>query len=318
MKAVVFSRYGGPEVLEVRDVPEPKLGPESVLVDVRTVSVNPVDWQIAAGHLDSRFDVRFPVIPGWDVAGVVAEIGPTVTEFAVGDEVIGYVREDSIGRGTYAERVAAPLRTVARKPMNLGWEQAAAMPIAGLTAYQSLVRTLRVGPGDTVLIQAAAGGVGSFAVQIAVAMGARVIGSASDRNHDYLRQIGAEPVAYGPGLNECVRALTPQGVTAILDMYGGQTLTSSLDLLSDESKGRVVSLTNDGILEQGGTFVFARPSKADLDQLTRMAESGVLTPEISTVMDVTDAAEAFRLSQTGHVRGKIVLRVMGRLSAAIH
>ncbi|SEG90568.1 NADPH:quinone reductase [Thermomonospora echinospora] len=309
MKAIVYSRYGGPEVLEVREVPEPKLGPESVLIDVKTVSVNPVDWQTAAGHLDSRFDVHFPVIPGWDVAGVVARVGPTVTEFTAGDEVIGYVREDSIGRGTYAERVAAPLRTIARKPAGLSWEQAAAVPIAGLTAYQSLVHALRTGPGDTVLIQAAAGGVGSFAVQIGVALGARVIGTASAPNHDYLRRLGAEPVAYGPGLDERVRALAPHGVTAILDMYGGEALTASLGLLNDASKGRVVSLTNDGVLENGGTFVFARPSATDLQQLSRMVESGVLVPEVSTVMDLTDAAEAFRLSQTGHVRGKIILRV---------
>ncbi|MFI6452737.1 NADP-dependent oxidoreductase [Streptosporangium amethystogenes] len=309
MKAVVYRRYGGPEVLEMGEVPEPKLGPESVLIDVRTVSVNPVDWQIAAGHLDSRFDVHFPVVPGWDVAGVIAKVGPTVTGFTVGDEVVGYVREDSIGRGTYAERVAAPVRTIARKPANLSWEQAAAVPIAGLTAYQSLVHALRVGAGDTVLVQAAAGGVGSFAVQIAAALGARVIGTASARNHDYLRGLGAEPVTYGPGLGERVRALAPAGVSAIVDMYGGETLVSSLDLLREDARGRVVSLTNDGVLEHGGVFVFARPSTADLDELRQMIESGLVVPEIATVLDLSEAAEAFRLSQSGHVRGKIVLRV---------
>ncbi|MGS2646270.1 alcohol dehydrogenase catalytic domain-containing protein [Streptosporangium sp. LJ11] len=309
MKAIVYRRYGGPEVLEMTDVPEPKLGPESVLIDVRAVSVNPVDWQTAAGRLDSRFDVHFPVIPGWDVAGVVAEVGPTVTGFAAGDEVIGYVREDSIGRGTYAERVAAPVRTVARKPAGLSWEQAATVPIAGLTAYQSLVHALRVGAGDTVLVQAAAGGVGSFAVRIATALGARVIGTASARNHDHLRELGAEPVTYGPGLEERVRSLAPAGVTAIMDMYGGEDLVSSLGLLREDARGRVVSLANDGVLEHGGTFVFARPSAEDLDELRRMIESGLAVPEVTTVLDLSEAAEAFRLSRTGHVRGKIVLRV---------
>lgn len=309
MRAITYRRYGGPEVLEISDVPEPKLGPESVLIDVRTVSVNPVDWQTAAGGLDLRFDAHFPVIPGWDVAGVVAQVGPTVTEYAVGDEVIGYVREDGIGRGTYAERVAAPLRTIARKPAGLTWEQAAAVPIAGLTAYQSLVHALRVSARDTVLVQAAAGGVGSFAVQIGVAAGARVIGTASPRNHDYLRGLGAHPVAYGTGLEERVRALAPEGVTAILDMYGGETLAASLTLLNEGEKGRVVSLVNDGVRELGGTFVFARPSTADLNELTRMIESGLLVPEIAEVMDLERAADAFRLSRTGHVRGKIILRV---------
>ncbi|WP_424528920.1 NADP-dependent oxidoreductase [Sphaerisporangium viridialbum] len=309
MKAISYRRYGGPEVLEFRDAPEPKLGPESVLIEVRAAAVNPVDWQIAAGHLDGRFDVHFPVIPGWDVAGVVSAVGPTVTEFAPGDEVIGYLRTDTIGRGTYAERVAAPTRTIARKPANLGWEQAAAVPIAGLTAYQSLVHALDVGPGDTVLVQAAAGGVGSFAVQIAVALGAQVIGTASERNHDHLMRLGARPVTYGPGLADRVRALAPEGVTAILDMYGGGELTSSVALLASGAGKRVVSLADDGVRDLGGTFVFARPSRDDLDQLTRLIEAERLVPEVATVLDLSDAAEAFRLSQTGHTRGKIVLRV---------
>ncbi|MEV7966941.1 NADP-dependent oxidoreductase [Sphaerisporangium sp. NPDC088356] len=309
MKAISYRRYGGPEVLEFCEAPEPKLGPESVLIEVRAAAVNPVDWQIAAGHLDSRFDVHFPVIPGWDVAGVVSAVGPTVTEFAPGDEVMGYVRTDTVGRGTYAERVAAPTRTIARKPANLGWEQAAAVPIGGLTAYQSLVHALDVGLGDTVLVQAAAGGVGSFAVQIGVALGARVIGTASERNHDHLMRLGARPVAYGPGLADRVRALAPEGVTAILDMYGGDELTSSVNLLASDAKRRVVSLADDGVRELGGTFVFARPSQDDLDQLTRLIEVERLVPEVATVLDLPDAAEAFRLSQTGHTRGKIVLRV---------
>ncbi|MBF6469990.1 NADP-dependent oxidoreductase [Nocardia beijingensis] len=307
MKAIAYNRHGGPEVLEICEMPEPKLGPESVLIEVQAASVNPVDWQITEGQLSSRFDIHFPVIPGWDVAGIVSAVGPTVTEFAPGDEVFGFVREDSIGRGTYAERVAAPLRTVARKPANLSWAQAAAVPIAGLTAYQSLVHAMQIGEGDVVLIQAAAGGVGSFAVQIAVALGAKVIGTASPGNHDYLRTLGAEPVAYGPDLERSVRAINPGGVTAILDMYGGDTLTSSLNLIAAPERHRVVSLVNDGILQYGGKFVFARPDRSDLDQLTKMIEAGLITPTVTATMNLDQAAEAFKLSKTGHVRGKIVL-----------
>lgn len=311
MKAVVYRRYGGPEVLETADVPDPRLGPESVLIDVKAVSVNPVDWQTAAGDLDSRFDVHFPVIPGWDVAGVVARTGPTVTGYAAGDEVFGYVRRDSIGPGTYAERVAAPVRTIARKPARLTWEQAAAVPVAGLTAYQSLVGVLAVSAEDTVLVQAAAGGVGTFAVQIARALGARVVGTASPRNHDYLRALGAEPVAYGPGLAGRVRALAPGGVTAVLDMYGGEPLRASVRLLADGAGTRVVSLADDGVRELGGTFVFARPSAGDLARLARLADAGRLVPEIARVLPLDEAAEAFRLSRSGHVRGKIVLTPAG-------
>lgn len=193
MKAITYRTYGGPDVLEYGDVPDPKLGPDTVLIRVKAASVNPVDWKIQAGYLDGVMDTVFPVIPGWDVAGVVEEAGVGVTEFAPGDEVIGYAREDFVSRGTFAEYVAAPVRTLARKPVGLSFEEAAGLPLAGLTAYQALTRALNVGSGDTVLVHAAAGGVGSLAVQIARALGARVIGTASERNHDYLRGLGAEP-----------------------------------------------------------------------------------------------------------------------------
>lgn len=200
MKAITYQRYGSPDVLEYGDVPEPKLGADAVLVRVRAAAVNPVDWKIQAGYLDSVLDAVFPVIPGWDVAGVVEQVGVGVTEYAPGDEVIGYVREDMVGRGTFAEYVAAPVRTLAHKPAALDFEQAAGLPLAGLTAYQALTGALEIKPGETVLVHAAAGGVGSLAVQIARALGARVIGTASERNHDYLRTLGAEPVSYGEGL----------------------------------------------------------------------------------------------------------------------
>ncbi|MFI6812623.1 NADP-dependent oxidoreductase [Nonomuraea sp. NPDC050328] len=281
---------------------EPKVGPESVLIEVKAVSVNPVDWQTAAGLLDSRFDVHFPVIPGWDVAGVVSRVGPTVREFGPGDEVFAYVRRDEIGAGTFAERVAAPVRTVARKPAGLSWEQAAAVPVAGLTAYQALDG---VSGGDTVLVQAAAGGVGGFAVQLARLRGARVIGTASSRNHPYLRGLGAEPVVYGPGLEGRVRELAPEGVSVVLDMYGGADLREAVRLLTPQ--GWAVSLADDGIRELGGRFVFARPSADDLEELGRLLGEGLLVPEVAWVLPLDRAAEAFELSRAGHVRGKIVL-----------
>lgn len=160
MKAISYSRYGGPEVLEYGERPEPKVGPDSVLVKVRAAAVNPVDWKAREGYIDTLFEPVFPVIPGWDVSGVVVQPGIAVTEFAVGDEVMGYVREDFVSRGTFAEYVAAPVRTLARKPLNLSFEQAAGLPLAGLTAYQVLRGALKVNSGDTVLVHAAAGGSG--------------------------------------------------------------------------------------------------------------------------------------------------------------
>ena len=199
MKAIAINRYGGPDVVEYTDLPDPKVGPDSVLVQVRAAGVNPVDWKIRDGALDGLLDAHFPLVMGWDVAGVVRAVGGGVTEFAPGDEVYGYVRKDSVEHGTYAELVSAPVRTLARRPTALDWAQSGGLPLAGLTALQSL-NALRVGAGDTVLVHAAAGGVGHLAVQIARARGARVIGTAGERNHDYLRGLGAEPVTYGEGL----------------------------------------------------------------------------------------------------------------------
>jgi len=307
MKAVVYRTYGGPEVLEYTDVADPKLGPDSVLVRVRAASVNPVDWKIQAGYLDAALDAVFPVIPGWDVSGVVEKTGPAVTEFAVGDEVIGYVREDMVGRGTFAEYVAAPVRTLGHKPSNLSFEQAAGLPLTGLTAYQCLVKHLSVRPGETVLVHAATGGVGTQAVQIARALGARVIGTASERNHDFLRYLGAEPVTYGEGLEERVRELAPGGVDAVLDLIGGEALELSPGLLAPG--GHLASIADGAVLRLGGHYVFVRPDAQDLAVLAELAEKGQLSVEVAAVFPLEKAADAQRLNMDGHTRGKVVVTV---------
>ncbi|MFE2381431.1 NADP-dependent oxidoreductase, partial [Streptomyces misionensis] len=199
MKAIALDTYGSPDDLRLVELPEPKVAPGEVLVRVKAAGVNPVDWKLGAGMLDAVMETRFPLISGWDVAGVVERVGFDATEFAVGDEVYGYIRKDWAQNGAYAELVSAPVRTLAKKPASLSWEEAAGVPLAGLTAYQSIER-LGVDRGDVVLVHAAAGGVGSLGVQIAVARGARVIGTASERNHEFLRSLGAEPVTYGEGL----------------------------------------------------------------------------------------------------------------------
>ncbi|MFH8790442.1 NADP-dependent oxidoreductase [Streptomyces roseoverticillatus] len=307
MKAISYRTYGGPEVLEFGERPNPKVGPDSVLVKVKAAAVNPVDWKARSGYLDPALDAVFPVIPGWDVAGVVVRPGADVTEFAEGDEVIGYVREDFLSRGTFAEYVAAPVRTLARKPKNLTFEQAAGLPLAGLTAYQALVKALRLWEGETVLIHAASGGVGTMAVQIARHFGARVIGTASERNHDYLRSLGAEPVLYGDGLAERVRALAPEGVDSVLDLAGGDALTVSPGLLTHG--GRLASVADPAVLGLGGRYVFVRPDRSDLTALTDLAENGKLTVEVAKVFPLERTAEAHRLSEEGHTRGKIVVTV---------
>ncbi|WP_333774172.1 NADP-dependent oxidoreductase [Streptomyces sp. IBSBF 3136] len=307
MKAISYSRYGGPEVLEYGEVRDPKVGPDTVLVKVLAAAVNPVDWKCREGHLDSILDAVFPVVTGWDVSGVVVQPGASVTEFTVGDEVIGYVREDFLSRGTFAEYVAAPVRTLARKPRNLPFEEAAGLPLAGLTAFQALTKVMEVKAGETVLVHAAAGGVGSIAVQLAAHLGARVIGTASQYNHDYVRSLGAEPVTYGEGLAERVQALAPEGVDAALDTIGGQTMKTSADLLTPE--GRLVSIADPEVVYYGGLYYFVRPDTDDLTRLSELAEEGVVSVHVSQTFPLERAAVAQRLNQEGRTRGKIVVKV---------
>ncbi|MEU7060824.1 NADP-dependent oxidoreductase [Streptomyces sp. NPDC046197] len=307
MKAISYHRYGGPEALEYGEVRDPKVGPDAVLVKVRAAAVNPVDWKCREGYLDSILDAVFPVITGWDVSGVVVQPGASVTEFDVGDEVIGYVREDFLSRGTFAEYVAAPVRTLARKPRNLSFEEAAGLPLAGLTAYQALTKVLEVRSGETVLVHAAAGGVGSIAVQLAQHLGARVIGTASEHNHDFVRSLGAEPVTYGEGLAGRVRRLAPTGVDAALDTIGGETTKTSADLMTPE--GRLVSIADPDVVRYGGLYYFVRPDAEDLTQLAELAEEGVVSVHVSKTFPLERAAEAQRLNQEGRTRGKIVVTV---------
>ncbi|MFD3791644.1 NADP-dependent oxidoreductase [Streptomyces cyaneofuscatus] len=307
MKAISYSAYGSADVLEYGERPDPKVGPDSVLVKVRAAAVNPVDWKAREGYLQGGLEAVFPVVPGWDVSGVVVQPGIAVDEFGVGDEVIGYVREDFLSRGTFAEYVAAPVRTLARKPLSLSFEEAAGLPLAGLTAYQVLHRTLKIRDGDTVLVHAAAGGVGSLAAQIARHTGCRVIGTASARNHDHVRSLGAEPVEYGDGLADRLRGLVPEGFDAAFDTVGGEALRVSAETLAEG--GRLASIADSEVFSYGGRYAFVRPDAADLAQLAELAERGIVTVHVDRVFPLEQAAEAYRLNQEGRTRGKIVVRV---------
>lgn len=277
-----------------------------MLVQFKATSVNPVDWRLGAGYLDAGIPGEFPLIPGWDAAGVVVEVGSEVTAFAVGDEVFGYVRRPVAKWGTYAEYTIAEPGMITRKPANLDWGSAAGLPLVGLTALQCL-DAMRVKEGDTVLVHAAAGGVGTMAVQIAKARGARVIGTASERNHDYLLAFGAEPVEYGPELLERIRRLVPEGPNAALDAAGGGAIELSIEAGTDPS--RVVSIMDPAVRDQGGEYVFVSADSEDLRQLAALTEARQLTVPISETYPLDQAADAWRASQTGRTRGKIILRI---------
>ncbi len=303
MKAMSYARYGGTEVLEQSEPPAPKVAPGSVLIRVKAASVNPVDWKIMAGYLDGMMDVNFPVVPGWDVAGVVEAVGPDTPEFEVGDEVYSYGRRDTVQGGTFAELVALPAAIVARKPAVLGWGEAAGLPLTGLTALRTL-DALELSAGATLLIHNGSGGVGRTAIQLAVHAGARVIATASAGNHARLRELGAEPVEYGDGLVERVTALAPDGVDAVADFAGG-VVEASLAVL--KPGGRHASVADGSVTAHGGRYIWVRPDARELDRLSALAAEGALTVDVSATYPMEHAGAAFAASMSGHGGGKIVL-----------
>jgi len=305
MRAAVIRSFGEPDVVAVAEVDDPLLGPDSVLVEVAASGVNPVDWKVVSGALQGAFPTHLPMIPGWDVAGTVTAVGPAITDVAVGDRVAAYARKDSIEHGTYAQLVAVPHRTLAHVPDDIGLTSAGALPLAGLTAEQ-LLDAAGVSEGDTVLVHAASGGVGSFAVQLAALRGARVIGTASEANHQYVRGLGAEPVSYGDGLIGNVRAVAPDGVDAVIDLVGGDALAATPQLLRE--RGRVASVIEaDTVKNLGGTYVFVHPDAAMLSRLLQLVADGALKVEIAQTFPLEQAGEALAAVKDGHTHGKVVI-----------
>jgi NADPH:quinone reductase-like Zn-dependent oxidoreductase len=300
MRAVIFTEYGGPEVLHVADVEEPHPGPGQVRIAVRAEAVNPVDWKARSGAMREVMPVDFPAIDGREASGVVDEVGPDVTDAAVGDEVLGF----AVG-GAAAER--AILDDFAPKPAALPWEEAAAMPVAVETSVRVFGILGGVREGQTLVIDGAAGGVGLAAVQLARARGARVIGTASERNHDFLRSLGAEPTTYGDGLVERVRALAPDGVDLGFDAAGQGGVADLVTLTGDP--GRVVTIADFGAAALGVRVAGGSDRRAveALGEATRLYEAGRLQIHVARTFPFAQAAEAHRLSQDGHVRGKLVL-----------
>ncbi|HYO36983.1 MAG TPA: NADP-dependent oxidoreductase [Geodermatophilus sp.] len=306
MRGIAYDRFGGSDVLTLReDLPEPPVGPDTVLVRTHAAGVNPVDVGIREGRLSGFFPHRFPIVPGWDLAGTVEAVGPAIHDLAPGDEVFGYLRRDDVQWGTAAELVPTPQRCVARKPESLSFAEAGALPLAGLTAYQALTEALEVGEGDRVLVHRASGGVGFFAVQIAAALGAHVIGTASPRNHGFVRDAGAAEVldhAAGPASGQL-----GEPVDAVLDLVGGDTLADAPRQVRDSS--RIASVVDPAVNGMGGRYVFVRPERHDLEELGRMADAGQLRVAIAKAFPLERTAEAQDLVAGGHVRGKVVVTV---------
>jgi NADPH:quinone reductase-like Zn-dependent oxidoreductase len=308
MRAVRIHQYGGTETLQLEQIDTPTINADDILINVKAAAINPVDWKIREGYLQQFIPYKLPVTLGWDVAGVVTQVGSEVTEFKVGDEV--FSRPDIARDGSYADYIAVKADEVVLKSTKLDFAQAAALPLAGITAWQCLVDVSQVQPGQRVLIHAGAGGVGHLAIQIAKAKGAFVIATASTANQGLLRELGADQaVDYTQG------ALTEQfdAVDIVFDTMGGQILADSWALL--KSGGMLVSVVeppSEEIAKQHGVksaFVFIEPSSRILKELNKLVEAEQLTPLIEHRFSLEQIEAAHLQSQSGRTRGKIVIDV---------
>jgi len=306
MKAAYFMKNGGPDVLQYGDVPDPVARPGEMLVDVHAASVNAADWKVRAGHYAPITD--FPYVPGRDFSGVVRALGEGVKDFAVRDAVFGVC---DVGRdGAYAEKIAIQSAIVATKPESLSHVECAALALTGLTALVAVEDTLRLKAGETILVQGGAGGVASFAIQLARHLGARVITTASAANHDYLRRLGADQII---DYNAQDFTQVVSGCDAVLDTVGGDVATRSFAVLRPGGRAAFIGSGNTAPPSPRADLVSLRPKvgrdRAHLDRVAALVTSGVVrVPEITTYR-LSEAATAHEVSEGRHLRGKLVFRV---------
>lgn len=307
MKAVRIHSWGGPEVMRLEDAPLPVLAEGEVLVRVVAAAINPVDWKIREGYLKDMLPHRLPLILGWDVSGVVAAVAPGVSDFQVGDAV--YSRPDISRDGAYAEYIAVRANEVAPKPASLDHAHAAAVPLAALTAWQALFENANLQAGQSVLIHAAAGGVGTYAVQLAKGRGARVIATASAANHDYLRALGADQV-----IDYRSQRFEEAGpVDVVFDTVGGETQERSWSVV--KPGGALVSIVAPPSEDAGrkanarALFTFVQPNAPQLREIAALIDAGKVKVTVEARYPLADAVEALERVRQGHTRGKIVLEV---------
>jgi len=308
MKTVRIHNYGSKDILRYEDAPVPEIDADEILVRVVAAAVNPVDWKIREGYLKGKLPHAFPLTLGWDVAGVVDAVGRNVQRFSPGDAV--YSRPDLARNGTYAEYVAIRENEAAFKPWTLSFMTAAGLPLAGITAWESVINAGAVGNGQTILIHAASGGVGSLAVQLAKWQGATVIGTASGRNRDFVLSLGADRFV---DYKTQTLADEVRDVDVVFDTIGGRTQEESWAVL--KPGGTMVSLIEPETQERArargmvGKYVFIEPSAEILTRLAALVDAGIVRPIIGAEYALKDVVRAHEYSQSGHARGKIVLHV---------
>ena len=312
MKAAYIDEYGEPESLKTGKLERPEPGEGELLIRIGAAGVNPVDAAVVQGMLKDAIPGEFPLIPGWDVAGTVAARGHAARRFEEGDEVYAYARRPKIHHGTFAEYIVLPEAYLALKPKMLSIEQAGAVPLTGLTAYQSLFDAGDLKKGETIVILGASGGVGTFAIQLASWRGARVIGVAGSSNQEYMKELGAdETIDYSAGdVGDAVRELAPEGVDMIYHCSRGDSLSQCNDTLKEG--GRLISITNsnpDRREDIRFEYVFVEPNAAQLNLLAKLCDDGDLDVVITQKWPLEKAGEALESISKLHTRGKTVVTV---------
>jgi len=315
MKAITYEEFGGANVLEASDLPIPEPGPGEVLVKIHAAGVNPIDWKIRNGQFECVFEHAFPITPGWDMAGVIEALGEGAKNFTTGDKVYAYTRFSKAEVGTYAEYIVVPESYLGPMPKGLSFIEAASIPLAALTAWQTFKDFAKLSPGQVALIHAGAGGVGSLAIPLAKHLGATVLTTAQTANHDYCKSLGADHcIDYKKtDYRTTLKELFPKGVDVILDSIGNEIPDESLDILKpggaliclndppDEDRAKALGLRT--------LRLYSEPDGKALGEITKLIKQGILPiPEIKT-LSLSDAQKAHTLSEAGHVRGKLVLQV---------
>jgi NADPH2:quinone reductase len=315
MKAIVCSNFSSINNLTIHEVETPKPKDNEVQIYVKYAGVNPVDWKIIEGYLKDMIPHQFPLIPGWDAAGVVSAVGKKVKNFKVGDEVYTYCRKDVVHFGSFADYICVPESSVALKPKTLSMSEASAIPLVALTAWQALFDFAKLKKGQTVLIHAGAGGVGSLAIALAKNIGAKVYTTASKHNHDYVSKLGADvAIDYREeSFVDAMKSFEPKGVDVVFDCVGSQTLEDSYQLV--KKNGFLVSIVNDTDQKKAkefgihSGFAFVEGNSKQLQQIgTLIDEKKIFPPEIHEYA-FKDFLKALQQQKTKHTRGKLVLKV---------
>ncbi|PIQ22746.1 MAG: zinc-binding oxidoreductase [Cytophagales bacterium CG18_big_fil_WC_8_21_14_2_50_42_9] len=310
MNAAYYEEFGGWDKVKTGTLPIPELQEGEVLIKIKAAGVNPVDAAVREGYLKDFIPVSFPAIPGWDVAGVIEERSYSARRFNVGDEVYAYARRPTVQQGTFAEYLVIPESYIALKPKNLSFAEAAGIPLVGLTAYQSIFDAGQLKENQSILILGASGGVGSLGIQLAKNAGAVVIGVASEKNHAFMQELGADHTIdyHNNHIGEAAKKIFPDGVDLIFDCASGETFSQSLSAL--KTGGKLVSILNHGQdLDSNIHFqyVFVEPNSRELAILAELAEAGKLKVHVSKTYSLADATKAFEQIETHHTTGKIVI-----------